>query len=99
MPSCQISFSIDGLALGVATAIVERTYVSPRRLAQEAIGQVDPSREAIPDVVDGDAVLGDVGASNNPDGRTIVHARSLADTIASIRRMSSYTVLPSLLTT
>jgi hypothetical protein len=25
MPSCQISFSIDGLALGVATAIVERT--------------------------------------------------------------------------
>ena len=25
MPSCQINFSIDGLALGVATAIVERT--------------------------------------------------------------------------
>jgi hypothetical protein len=25
MPSCQISFSIDGLALGVATAIAERT--------------------------------------------------------------------------
>ncbi len=25
MPSCQINFSIDGLALGVATAIVDRT--------------------------------------------------------------------------
>ncbi|MCU1502458.1 MAG: hypothetical protein JWM12_1812 [Ilumatobacteraceae bacterium] len=25
IPSCQISFNIDGLALGVATAIVERT--------------------------------------------------------------------------
>ena len=57
MPSCQISFSIDGLALGVATAIVERTYVSLERLAQQAIGQVDPGGEPVADVVDGDAVL------------------------------------------
>src|SRR5207249_1870728 len=28
MPSCQINFSIDGFALVVATAIVERRYVS-----------------------------------------------------------------------
>jgi hypothetical protein len=28
MPSCQINFMIDGLALGVATPIAEHTYVS-----------------------------------------------------------------------
>ncbi len=59
------------------------------RLAQQAIGQVDPGGEPIADVVDGDRVAETAGASNNPDGRTIVQARSLSDTIASIRRMSS----------
>jgi hypothetical protein len=29
MPSCHTNFSIEGLALGVATAIAQRTYESP----------------------------------------------------------------------
>ena len=47
MPSCQISFSIDGLALGVATAIVERDVRVVERLAQQAVGQVDPGGEPV----------------------------------------------------
>ena len=59
MPSCQISFSIDGLALRCRDRDRRAHVGVVERLAQQAVGQIDPGGEPVADVVDLDAVLRD----------------------------------------